>query len=271
MNRNELQTAIARLLGDLLLEGTVDAGTTSGIADTELAFSLADQLKGKELAIMSAASPTLAGVSRTISASSVGSLSLTPSLPAAPTAGDTYHIYSSFKYQDYKQAIDEAVRRARDIHLIDASATLSIVATQWEYAVPSGFRYISDMWFVPSGSLDYADQDTAFRIPRSAWLVKANPAGSKVIAFDPRIIDLDDWDDELIRLYGQRRPAELSVGTTVSEIPESYLIQKAMSLLTLRKLGYGAEWAARFGYHNTEALRLERSIFRARRANAVEV
>ena len=273
MTRDEIITQVSQLLGDLLLEGSVDTADRTYIADTDLVFDLTNRLKGKEVYFLVGTNPNMGEV-RAIKSYGVGTLEVTPSLSVAPTTGQPYHIYEHFRYKDYQRTIEESVRQARERYLIDMEATLALIATAYEYCVPSGFRYVHDIWVVPSSSVptsvDYADQDSAFRLPRNSWQVKAQVSGSRVIAFDPRIVDLDDWNEETIRVMGQRRPAELGA-TQSCEIPEGYVINKSLAMLALRRIGEGPKWPQMFGYYASEASRLERQINTSRRSNSVEV
>ena len=259
MNKIQIETAIARVLGDLLLEGIVDAATGSVISDTELIFTESGQLRGKDLYIHTgavASSPQ----ARTIASYLVGSLGVVPAFSPVPTIGDKYNIYDRYKHSDYSDAIDSAMRLARLIHLIDYVGTLAIVATQWEYAVPSGFKYIQSLRIVPSVGTDYAD-DTAFGLDRNMWRVDSKVSGSRVIVFDPRFIDLDDYDDEIVLVSGQRKPIDFTVPTQNSEVPDDFLIMKAASIIAQRKLDSEAD-RARYGVLVSEASKLEKLVFR---------
>ncbi len=270
MNRIEVETAVARLLGDLLLEGTVDTANTSSIADTELVFALPGQLRGNDLYIHTATSVTLAHQSRVVATSLVGSIGVTPAFTISPTTGDKYNLYNKFKHADYLNAFNTAIRRAREIGMVEAIATLGLVATQWEYAVPSGFKYIHEIRVVPSANTNY-ELETTFPLPRGSWLVRTMPNGTQVIAFDPRFVDMGGIDKEIAHVYGQRKPDDMTVPTANSEVPENFLIYQTAALLALQKIVEGTEWDTRYKYFITEARKAEGAIRRAPRPNSVEV
>ena len=270
MDRIAIETAVARLLGDLLLEGTIDSATTTQIADTELVFALAGQLRGNDLYIHTATSVTLAHQFRVVATSLVGSISVTPAFTIAPTVGDKYNLYSKFKHSDYLNAFNTAIRRAREIGMVEAIATLGLIATQWEYAVPSGFKYIHEIRVIPSVNTDY-DLDDTYPLPRGSWLVRTMPNGTQVIAFDPRFVDLDDIDKEIAHVYGQRKPNDMIVPTANSEVPENFLIYQTAALLALQKITEGPEWDTRYKYFVTEARKAEGAIRRAPRPGSVEI
>lgn len=233
MNRMEIETAVSRLLGDLLLEGTVDAASQSIITDSDIIFPESSLLRGMDIYLKATTSPTIADTSRVIASSAQGSVGIVPTLGIAPTVGDTYNIYRSLRHADYLAAINTALRTARELHLVPFSATLGLVATQWEYAVPVGFRYISSLWIVPSANTDYT-LDNYKKLERASWNVRINPAGSRVINFDPRLIDLDDYDNEIVVLRGQRVISSITSATYNIETElEDYLVHKAATLLQL--------------------------------------
>ena len=268
MNRLDLTAEVSRILGDLLLEGTIDTASGSGIADTDIIFPNAGQLRGKEVYIHTTITGSQRQARIIATYPGAGSLSVTPSFNPVPTVGDQYFIFDRFRYSDIEGALDSAIRRAREIHLIDGLGTLSLVATQWEYAVPSGLRFIHSLRVVPSGNTDFELDDT-WPIERYAWAVKTNPNGSRIISFDPRFIDVADMDNDIVQVLGHRRPNDMTVPTVESEIPENFLINHAAAILCMRRLGEGAEWIERYKYFRGESLRNEGILNHYPRPNSV--
>ena len=270
MEKRDIEYAVAMMLGDLLLDGKITAiGTSSDgryIEDSRMVYPLADQLVGKELYIHTSAIASASDLFSTITKFIPGSnaASLTPDFsPAVPTVADRYFIYNRFRHDDYGFAINQALRQLRHTTLLPMMATMELVGTQFEYAVPSGFKYLNSIYLVPSGSTDYQDWWDSYRLPRNSWEVRANPAGSMTLVFDPAYIDLDDYDEELVHVLGQRRPAELpdyNSETDSHQDYENYITNKAASLLAITKLRESQDWVALFSATNMEAMRLERRL-----------
>ena len=268
MNKIDLVAEVSRILGDLLLEGTIDSASGSGIADTDIIFPNAGQLRGKEVFIHTGVGASQSRVIATYPG--IGTISVTPSFSPVPTVGDRYFLFDRFRWSDIRGALDSAIRRAREIHLIDGMGTLSLVATQWEYAVPSGLRFIHSLRVVPSGNTDFELDDT-WPIERYAWAVKTNPNGSRIISFDPRFIDVADMDNDIVQVLGHRKPNDMAVATVESEIPENFLINHAAAILCMRRLGEGPEWIERYKYFRGESLRNEGMLNHYARPNSVLV
>lgn len=276
MNRQDLETSIARILGDLLIEGIVDSGNGNSIADTELVFAETGLLRGMDIHFKQTTSPTISDLARTIATYSQGSLGFIPSLAFAPTVGDTYNIYKSLRHADYKAAIEDAHRRASELYLVETSATLALVATQWEYAVPSGFKYIHSIRLVPSVGTDYETLDSlGFNIyqqlDRGSWTVRTLPNGSRVIAFDPRYLSLDNYNNYAAIVEGQRRPGSLSSPTfSIEPAIDGYIFASARAMLAPRLIRDANRLPELISINNGVD-RLEKRIFRTRRAGSVEV
>ena len=272
MNRKQIEIAVARLLGDLLLDGTVDAATSVAVADSDLVFPEAGLLRGMEFYLHTSAIPTINDLARAIATSALGTIGLIPSLPAAPTLGDGYSIYQKFRHSEYVSAIEESMRRARELYLKDFSATFSIVATQWEYTVPSGFRYVNSIIIIPSLSTSDFDTGNYEPISQPSWFVRVAPNGSRLISFRPGYVDLDGYDDYTAIVIGQRRPVDFTGGapTQSSEVPESYIIHRAAEILNWRGLIKEVDVSKHIAL-SREVSKLERALLTGRRANSVEV
>lgn len=261
MQRIEIQTQVARLLDDLLVEGKIDAATAPSLTDSELTFPQDNQIRGCELYLHTCVSGTVAGQARVVSAfgASGNIATVDPNWAYTPTIGDSYHLYKTFKAADYIAAIDLADKAASNLKLLPFTATMGLVATQYEYAVPSGLKYIYDIWEVPSGSSDFT-LDIYHRLPRKSWRVESKPSGSRVIMFNPACIDMDDYDADLALVLGQRSPKAMSAGTHNSEVSDEFLINKAASILAARRIAEGQEWVQKYQHFNREASQLEKYL-----------
>ena len=270
MNRLDLTRAIAQVLGDLLLDATIDGASSTIINDTELVFANPGQLRGKELYIYANVAGTTRQARTIATYPGLGTLSVIPSFNPIPTIGDKYFVFDRFRYSEIEGALDSAIRRGREIHLIESLGTLSLVATQWEYAVPSGLRFIHSLRVVPSGNTDFELNDT-WPIERYAWAVKINPNGSRIISFDPRFIDIADMGNDIVQVLGHRKPNNMAIPTVESEIPENFLVNHAASLLCLSRLGEGPEWLEKHRYFRGESLRNEGILNHYPRPNSILV
>lgn len=222
--------AVARNTGDFILDGVPASLTGSTVDHLSLIFPLSQQMQGFPFYIYSGAG---AGQERI-----VGSLNPTnrrmvfPQVFASiPSVNSSFLVTKRFSWLDYANAVDRYMGIARTKHLVEKVATLAIVATQYEYSVPSGMEYISTLRLVPSGNTDYAADsvvDTIFEIPPRFLRIERNVGGSFVVAVDSRKINLDSYNNYLCKVNGQGKPDSLgSDNTTVLPELEEYLISGA--------------------------------------------
>ena len=269
MNKITLVPAIARKLGDLVLDGVVGTATGNQIIDQRIVAEVDNQMKGYQFYCYQGQAFNQA---LTIVANIVGSLNFTvaPSFATIPTVGDKYLITKRFGYNDYSSAIDEAVRRSLQLTLIPFSATLSLVPTQYEYAIPTGFKFIHELHIVPSGSTDYA-LENAYPLDRRAWSVSKNPSGTYTLYLDTRFFSPDWHDCDAVIIRGQRIPSSLTTPTTNAEVDDNFLIAYSAQVLSSRLIDEGQAWLQKFLAYKMEADKLESAIFSYPRASAVEI
>ena len=228
--KSDLIISVARNLGDFVLDGVPASLTGSTVDHLNLIYSLPQQMQGFGFYIYSGAG---AGQERVVgSLNAANHRMVFPQVFASiPSVNSNFLVTKKFPYSDYKNAIDRYMGIARSKHLIDKTATLALVATQYEYPVPSGMEYIQTLRIVPSGNTDYAADsiiDNIFEIPPRYWRIERNVGGSYVIAIDSRKLTLDEFDDYIVRVNGQSKPEPLGTdnATAISEL-EEYLINGA--------------------------------------------
>ena len=270
MNKITLMPAISRKLGDFVLDGVVGTMFAGNVVkDERIVAESNNQLKGFQFYCYQ-------GVGfnqpRTIVENNVGSMTITvaPSLGTIPTIGDKYYLTKRFGYDDYSSAIDESMRRAKFLNLIPYTATMSLVGTQYEYAVPSGFRYIHELHFVPTGSSDYMIE-SYYPMDRRAWDIHRNPVGTYTIYLDPRFYNPASNISGMILVNGQRSPIELGTPTANSEVDEDFIIAFSAAILSNRLIDEGNAWLQRYLSFKQESDRLESAIFTYPRASAAAI
>ena len=138
---------------------------------------------------------------------------------------------------------------------------MALSGTQYEYPVPSGFKYISNLRLVPSGWTDYgADSDTAcvYELPPRYWRVDPNAAGTMVIIIDPRKIDLNSLDKHWVNVVGQVK-ADITAtdNATIPTDIEEYVIAGACSILSSQRISETKEWLNKFKLYTDRTNELE--------------
>lgn len=272
MDRIDTVKAIARNLGDLILDSTVASAFGSAMRFDELIHPNPKQLQGKYSYIYKGAG---SGQNRVI-----GSLNTTTRLimfsqvfASTPSINSQAIITDYWDKLQFDNSVDRIVGKAKLLFLQDKVATINLVATQYEYAVPSGFQYISTLRLIPSQNTDYDAEDTigaVFEIPPRFFRIEMNPNGSYIIAFDSRKINLDDFDDYWVRVEGQVKP---DIGTAdTSSIPEDleeYIIAGASMMLSAQRINENQEWRQKFYMFRDTFRPLEDYIYRHGRGRKV--
>ncbi len=190
-----------------------------------------------------------------------------------PTTSTDVLLTRHWRKSQYDQALDRMVGKAKTRFLEDLVATTALVATQYEYTVPSGMEWISTLRLIPSSNTDYREVDDIrriFEIPPRFWRIEAKQTGSYVIAIDSRKIDLNDFNNQIIDIKGQAKPD--IAGTDNGIIPddlEEFIISGAQMLLSSQRVDEDKEWSAKFRMFRDEHRPLEEIVYRYGRGKKV--
>jgi len=263
--------AIGRNLGDIVTKGIPTSGTATGMDSNALMHPQSGQLKGREIYFYEGEG---AGQARTITnfAPANNRITVEPDFTTIPTANTRFILFDHFKTEDYENAMNRAIGQIRLIHLDERVATMQLVATQYEYCVPSGFEYIANIRLVPSGNTDYSEDDEVNRItelPPRYWSIEPNAAGSYMIKFDPRKIDMETVDKEWTHVIGQVKP-DFSASLIAEELQE-YVITRASAIMASTRMNEtDKSWYSKFRMFKDDADKLEDYLFKHRRGRAIK-
>ena len=265
MIKTDLVRAIAFNLNDLIADTTPSTVTGSSVDANVLIHPTETALRGANFYIYSGAGT---GQERVVGSFNPASRRLVfPQVfGSVPSINSNFFLFESFRKVEYDNAIERMMGVARTKHLETRVATLQIVATQYQYIVPSGFQFISTLRLVPSGHTDYQVDDEVARVFEFApryWRIERNAVGTPVIILDPRKVDLDDFDNEWVNVIGQVKPASLGTdNATISTELEEFVIAGASALLASTKIKENEKaWYSRFQMFKQDADRLEASVF----------
>ncbi len=264
MDKTEIFKSIAQNLGDLVTDDTVASSSSTSLDLPSLVHPQSGQLKGNNLFIYSGGGSEAFRVISDFTPLSKRVI-VAQAFTTTPSTNAKVAITKQFDKPSYYNAIERAVGLARLYHLEEHTATMQLMGSQYEYSVPSGFEYITSLRLVPSGNSSYDSYDETrqiFELSTSYYRVEPNPLGTMCIIFDSRHIDLDNIDEQWVRVYGQSRIASAS---TVPDDISEYVIVKATSLLASRKITDGTEWKDKFTTYRDDAKTLEKYLHVPRR------
>jgi len=274
MNRIDAIKAVSRNVSDLIIDSSPASAGASFMDFLALVHPVTNQLQGRDAYIYSGGG---LGQQRTVTSYDATNRRVVfkEVFTTAPSTNASVVIFGHFRKDEYDAAVDRVVGMAGLKYLQEKVATLALVATQYEYAVPSGFEYINSLRLVPTASnaTDYEAEDYVNRMyefsPRY-WHIEANPLGTFVIAFDPRKISLDSFDNYNIRVMGQSKAAiNPTDNATIPEPLEEFIVQGASMLLASQRINENREWQAKFYMFRDLYRDLEDYIFRHPRGKRV--
>lgn len=264
MNKTDAIEAIARNIDDLIAKGTVASATATQIDSNALIHPITGQLKGYELWVNSGGGAGQVNIITEFDPTN-NRVTFDNAFSPVPSTNASFFIFQRFKKADYDNVINRAMGVCQLVHLNDMVATLQLAGSQYEYLVPSGLDIIHRLRLIPSGHTDYAGDDEVERIFEfrpPLWRIEKNLSGTYCIVFDPRRIDLDDYDEEIIKVMGQTKPSTLGTDNAVLDGDlEEYIIAKGSALLALRKITESVEWQQKFAVFRDMADYLEAYIF----------
>ena len=265
MNKITLIKAAARSLHDLIVDAVPVSLTGSSVMANALIQPLPRQLQGKYFYSYSGAGT---GQERIIGSlnPSKREILFTEVFGSIPSVNTQFFLTEYWAKSDYDNAVERFIGKARLEFLEEKVATGAIVGSQYEYPVPSGFKYISTLRLVPSSTSDYGGDDKIsriFEIPTRYWRIERNVGGTYLITFDARLIDLDEFDDYNIKIQGQVKPDITATDNAViPEDLEEYLISGSCALLASQRIGENQEWRTKFAMFRDDFKPLEDYIHR---------
>jgi len=272
MDRIDVIKSIARNLRDLIIDSVPASACASFVDAADLVQPVSGQLRGNTFYIYSGGGLTQ---ERTVATFTPANNRVGFDYPftTVPSTNSKFLILDRWDKKEYDNAVDQMVRQAQMRYLEPMVATMTLVATQYEYTVPSGMKFIHSIVMVPSGDSDYPNDEevnTQVVFPPRYWSVGANPLGSYLIMFKSGMVDMDNYDNERTRVMGQAQP---SVGTTdASVVPsdlEQYIIDGASMLLSSQMVDEDSRWKTRFYLYRDNTRANEEFIFRHRRGKPV--
>lgn len=273
MLRIDCVKAISRNLRDLVIDSVPASLTGSSIDALKLIHPNAQQLMGKDFYIYSGAG---AGQERIIGSLNIANRRIIFSevFASIPSINSNFLIFDFFAKDEYDNALDRMIGRAKQSYLEDKVATLAVVASQYEYPVPSGFKYISDLKLVPSGHTDYSADDEVsriFELQHTLWSILPNASGSYMIKFDARKIDMDVIDNEWLNVVGQVEPdIGATDNATIPAALEEFIINGASMIMASSRIRENErEWYSKFLMFKGVTDQLESYIFRHKRGKQV--
>ena len=155
-----------------------------------------------------------------------GVITFSPSLGAAVDATDLFEIYPDFKPQEINDAINLAISMIEEEALQDkVDATLVVVASTYEYTIPTGFVYVDQIFQEQATADRYSPSNDAIDFRHWRILHGATPK----IWFDDNYISLTTGRN--LRLVGQAVQAQLSLDADTCAILKSFIVYQTKANL----------------------------------------
>ena len=200
---------------DDYLVGTADASTTTtSIKDDFLTPFNDDHFNGWEACGYALTNTPTAIITDFVKSTGVATLASILTGMASGVGYELHDIKQKWSKAQYDSAINQAINYLALITLIDkADVTLAILASTYEYVIPSGFVALSDIYEETST----ADLYEAKPIQRNLWTISNKLVTTTVTPII--IFDRDYWSGTTghnLRVVGQAKQGELSVETGAS-------------------------------------------------------
>tara|TARA_Y100000310_G_scaffold330365_1_gene401872 strand:+ start:442 stop:1221 length:780 start_codon:yes stop_codon:yes gene_type:complete len=156
-----------------------------------------------------------------------GVVTFAPAVTGNVDATDLFELIPpDFSPDELKQAINLAITMVENEALVDkVDESVGLVASTFEYAVPSGFVYIDDI-FQESGTADrYRVSKDHIDVRHWAILRDVSPK----LWFDANLVTLTAGRN--LRIIGQGSPGQLTLDADSTEVSLAYLINQAKANL----------------------------------------
>ena len=251
LQRYQIRHRIARLIEPEFFEGTATTYGTTSLADSGEMVNYADDALINAFVYLYSAT-TNADQERRITDSTSSGGTMAFAAISLPTGTVKYEVHRWLRIKDYNDAIDQAIRSVFDYgnaniaKAVDTSLTMTNdgTSTSYYYTVPTGFRYISKVYYESATASIYD-----FEVPRGAWadsIEKLTASSTTTDSVSQIKIDRRYWEpiaDRQLRIIGGGVQDLLSADTsTISRHLENYIVRAASyDLVTNVKYGIGVD------------------------------
>jgi hypothetical protein len=174
----ELRQSLSRSLDDCIV-CKVDANATNATVANATLIEGDDYYNGYDIRFYLG---THKDLTRKVSdfAASSDTATFVPVLASNTDTTDYFELHKKYTTAQYNDAINRAISMGKDEYLLDKKdETTVLVSGTYEYAVPSGFRYISQMYLeetTASGTYN----SSGLIDSRKYWVVPVNSTNSVV-------------------------------------------------------------------------------------------
>uniref|UniRef100_A0A6M3L7A2 Uncharacterized protein n=1 Tax=viral metagenome TaxID=1070528 RepID=A0A6M3L7A2_9ZZZZ len=168
-------------------------------------------------------------------------LTFAPVLASVTDTTDYFELHKRFTTLQYNDAINRAIELGKDEYLLDKKdETTALVSGTYEYAVPSGFRYISQIYLesvAASGVYNTSDL-----IDKSKWWVVPVNATNSVLKFDDNRFGISTGEaGRDLRIIGQQLQSNLTNDADTCALPSEFVIQQTRAILLMQEKGSEAQ------------------------------
>jgi len=155
-----------------------------------------------------------------------GVVTFSPSVSGAVDATDLFEMYPDFTPAEINDAINLALSMVEEEALQDkVDATLAVIASTFEYAIPTGFVYIDQIFQETSTADRYSPSGNLIDVRHWRVLHGSTPK----VWFDNEYVSLTTGRN--LRLVGQQYPAQLSLDADECAVSQAYIVYQAKANL----------------------------------------
>ena len=240
-----LVEAVCRKVGDWV-GGTATGGSATTCVDTVDRLEVNDYWndRGSWIYMRSGASY---GKYRKVTNFDSGTSTITfGTMTTSVASGDLYSLHTEFHRHDVVAAINDAIRIVYDESMVWRydEDSITLVSDVYEYAIPSGFLYITRLTMADSGG---SFDDMSYISSDEYHIVKGSAPKIKFIQMPVRLQTTDHYYGELfanadltggrkVRLEGLARPALLDEDSDVCQVNPAFVVFQAAALLHMSKI-----------------------------------
>lgn len=168
---------------------------------------------------------------------STKTITVAPAVTNATDTTDYFELHRRFTTLQYNDAINRAIEIGKDEYLLDKKDESTVlVSGTYEYAVPSGFRYISQIYLENAATTGIYYTSNLID-SRKWWVVPVNST-SALIKFDDSLFGIGAGEaGRDLRIIGQQLQSNLTNDADTCLLPSEFVIQQVRAILLMQEKG----------------------------------